>query len=189
MRQHFPFRFLVFRLTFLLRFYLELLLLVLRRVFFISALTRCILGPCGLRWKRVPAPKVFLHSRRPTAMGAIAWQRTRRNGQCLLNVCKKNSLHGPPTALQPVKGGHLYARMSVPLVSNCSSTRRWAKASVMGRCILSQGGKRSPFMRMEAIRLLLCVLYVRSRATFSVRHHSGVTLSHHQESVRHVPFL
>ena len=83
---------------------------------------------------------------------------------------KKNSLHGPPTALQPVKGGHLYARMSVPLVSNCSSTRRWAKASVMGRCILSQGGKRSPFMRMEAIRLLLCVLYVRSRATFSVRH-------------------
>ena len=31
-------------------------------------------------------------------------------------------------------------------------------------------GERSPFMRMEAIRLLLCVLYVRSRATFSVRH-------------------
>ena len=72
----------------LLKFYLELLL-VLRRVFLISALTRCISGPCGLRWKRVPAQKVFLHSRRPTAMGAIAWQRTRRNGQCLLNVYKK----------------------------------------------------------------------------------------------------
>ena len=34
-------------------------------------------------------------------------------------------------------------------------------------------GKRSPFMRMEAIRLLLCVLYVRSRATFSIRHPLG----------------
>ena len=146
-------------------------------------------APAAFAGREFLPQKLFLHSRRPTAMGAIAWQRTRRNGQCLLNVCKKNSLHGPPTALQPVKGGHLYARMSVPLVSNCSSTRRWAKASVMERCILSQGGKRSPFMRMEAIRLLLCVLYVRSRATFSVRHHSGVTLSHHQESVRHVPFL
>ena len=55
-----PYRFLcIFRLITLclLRFYLELLF-VLRRVLFISALTRCILGPCGLRWKRVPAPKV-----------------------------------------------------------------------------------------------------------------------------------
>ena len=139
-----------------------------------SALTRCISGPCGLRWKRVPAQKLFLHSRRPTAMGAIAWQRTRRNGQCLLNVCKKNSLHGPPTALQPILGeGTLMPKMSVPLASDSSSVQGWAKAS----------------KQIEAIKLLRCVLYVRSRATFSVRHHSGVTLSHHQESVRHVPFL
>ena len=30
----------------------------LQKVLFASALTRCISGPCGLRWKRVPAPKV-----------------------------------------------------------------------------------------------------------------------------------
>ena len=48
--------FLVFGFTFFLRFYLELLF-VLRRVFFISALTRCISGPCGLRWKKSPCPK------------------------------------------------------------------------------------------------------------------------------------
>ena len=147
-------------------------------------------APAAFAGRESLPQKLFLHSRRPTAMGAIAWQRTRRNGQCLLNVYKKElSPRSPDGSPANLGGGHLYARMSVPLVSNCSSTRRWAKASVMGRCILSQGGKRSPFMRMEAIRLLLCVLYVRSRATFSVRHHSGVTLSHHQESVRHVPFL
>ena len=157
---------------------------------FASALQGASRAPAAFAGREFLPQKLFLHSRRPTAMGAIAWQRTRRNGQCLLNVCKEElSPRSPDGSPANLGRGHLYARMSVPLVSNCSSTRRWAKASVMCRCILSQGGKRSPFMRMEAIRLLLCVLYVRSRATFSVRHHSGVTLSHHQESVRHVPFL
>ena len=85
----FSFSFLVFETCDFTEVLLRIVVVGFRRVFFISALTRCISGPCGLRWKRVPAPKVFLHSRRPTAMGAIAWQRTRRNGQCLLNVYKK----------------------------------------------------------------------------------------------------
>ena len=55
----------------LLRFYLELLL-VLRRVLFISALTGCFSGPCGLRWKRVPAPKVVPPPAPPLARDAIA---------------------------------------------------------------------------------------------------------------------
>ena len=147
-------------------------------------------APAAFAGREFLPQKLFLHSRPPTAMGAIAWQRTRRNGQCLLNVCKKNSLHGPPTALQPILG----EGTSMP---ECPS-RSCQTAALPGDglrlpswvgAFSPREGKRSPFMRMEAIRLLLCVLYVRSRATFSVRHHSGVTLSHHQESVRHVPFL
>ena len=48
-------------------------------------------------------------------------------------------------------------KMSVPLASDSSSVQGWAKAS----------------KQIEAIKLLRCVLYVRSRATFSIRHPLG----------------
>ena len=46
-------------------------------------------APAAFAGREFLPQKLFLHSRRPTAMGAIAWQRTRRNGQCLLNICKE----------------------------------------------------------------------------------------------------
>jgi hypothetical protein len=64
-------------------------------------------------------------------------------------------LFSPP--LQEKENGTLMPKMSVPLASDSSSVQGWAKAS----------------KQIEAIKLLRCVLYVRSRATFSIRHPLG----------------
>ena len=154
MRQLIPLRFLVFGFTFLLRFYLELLL-VLRRVLFVSALTGCFSGPCDLRSKRVPAHDV-LHPRHPwPGMQLLAAHSKNELSISYLFQEELSPLFSPP--LQEKENGTLMPKMSVPLASDSSSVQGWAKAS----------------KQIEAIKLLRCVLYVRSRATFSIRHPLG----------------
>ena len=127
----------------------------LKKVLFVSALTGCFSGPCDLRSKRVPAHDV-LHPRHPwPGMQLLAAHSKNELSISYLFQEELSPLFSPP--LQEKENGTLMPKMSVPLASDSSSVQGWAKAS----------------KQIEAIKLLRCVLYVRSRATFSIRHPLG----------------
>ena len=120
-----------------------------------SALTGCFSGPCDLRSKRVPAHDV-LHPRHPwPGMQLLAAHSKNELSISYLFQEELSPLFSPP--LQEKENDTLMPKMSVPLASDSSSVQGWAKAS----------------KQIEAIKLLRCVLYVRSRATFSIRHPLG----------------